>query len=248
MPNLIGDLLRDGIVSLLIGSYHLHVNGSGQAEIENLSDDIGRLKEEFHSWKMFRQKLSQMPHERGLRRMMLRIKGDENFRVTTADRPVGTVRLVDAGIGEADIVQNSLQLSRRNFPAECILNLVAQSCRLFHAQSGAGPDVQPQQPGIHIREEVLPEKVIEPQREQAENQEAHSEYPAMVEGRLQQGFISTAKVLEFALKPPLKAPKIRCRSLCPMLMAAHDVHHQSRNERPRQQVAREHGETDSFRQ
>src|ERR1051326_4473248 len=123
MPNLIGDLLRDGIVRLLIRSHHLHVNGSGQAEVQNLSDDIGRLEEEFHSWKMLRQKLSQMPHERGLRRMMLGIEGDENFRVTTPDRPVGTVRLVDAGIGQADIVENRLQLPLRNLPTERILDL-----------------------------------------------------------------------------------------------------------------------------
>ena len=47
------------VVALQIRAHHLHIDGGGQAEIQNLRDDIGGLEEKFHPGKPARQFLPQ---------------------------------------------------------------------------------------------------------------------------------------------------------------------------------------------
>src|ERR1051326_2215275 len=77
MADLIGDLLRNRVVCLLIGSDHLYVNRRRESEVQNLRDDVGRLEEEFHAGKMGRQKLPQVPHQLRLRGVVFRVERDQ---------------------------------------------------------------------------------------------------------------------------------------------------------------------------
>ena len=68
--------------------------------------------------------------------MMLRVQRDENLGIAAADGSVGAVRLVDAGVGQTNVVEHRLQLAFRNLLAQHSFNFVAESGRLFHAQAG----------------------------------------------------------------------------------------------------------------
>ena len=83
--------------------------------------------------------------------------------VAAADGSSRAIRLVDSGVGQANIVENRLNLLARNLAVQFGFDLVAHACGLLHAQSGPGAHVQAQQSGIDLREEVLPQ---EPQQTQ----------------------------------------------------------------------------------
>ena len=55
VPHAVRDTLRNGVVALHVGADDLHVDGSGQSEIQDLGDDIRRLEEEFDAGKALRQ-------------------------------------------------------------------------------------------------------------------------------------------------------------------------------------------------
>ena len=143
---------------------------------------------------------------------MLGIERDQNLGIAGADGSVGTVGLVDAGVGQADVVENRLQLSVAGiFLVQSGFDLVAEARRLFHAQAGAGAHMQAQQSRIHLRKEVLPEEHEESEREHAENQEANDEDAAMLERGLQQRLVAAAEVFELALEAALEAAQERLR-------------------------------------
>src|SRR5579864_3930189 len=155
MPHSSGDLLCDRIVGLLVIPDDLHVDGRGNAEVQNLRHDISGLEEELHAWEMPRQEFPQMPRQVGCRLMLLRIQCNQNLSITRADRPVRTIRLVDAGVRQPDIVQNGLQLSLWDFCAQRVLDLITQASCLLDAQTGTSADMKPQKSGIHLGKEVL---------------------------------------------------------------------------------------------
>src|SRR5580700_1251872 len=49
VADLVGKFFREQIVSLLIGAGHLHIDGGGNAEIQNLRDDVRGLEEKLHA-------------------------------------------------------------------------------------------------------------------------------------------------------------------------------------------------------
>src|SRR5262249_13285896 len=55
MAQTVCDLLSDEIVLGVVRAAELNINGRRQAKVQNLTDNIGRLEEEFHSWKLTRQ-------------------------------------------------------------------------------------------------------------------------------------------------------------------------------------------------
>ena len=90
---------------------------------------------------VFRQILAQMPGEVCRRNVVLGVQTDQNFRVAGANGSVRAIGLVDAGVGQTDVVENGLQLSSRDFLAQRTLHLVAEARRLFDAQSRASPQM-----------------------------------------------------------------------------------------------------------
>jgi len=58
----VGNLIRERMAGLDIGADDLNVDGSGQTEIQNLSNDVGGLKEKLHSGETPRQLLTQLPN------------------------------------------------------------------------------------------------------------------------------------------------------------------------------------------
>ena len=48
--NAVGELPRHFVIAELVAAGDLHVDGRGDTEVENLGDDVGRLKEELSGW------------------------------------------------------------------------------------------------------------------------------------------------------------------------------------------------------
>src|ERR1039458_9062464 len=70
----------------------------------------------------------------------------------------------------------------------------------------------------------------------------------MLEGGFQQLLVTAAKVFKLPLEAALEAAEERLWSLSAMLVAAHDVHDQRRDERSGKQIAGQHGEAHSLSQ
>ncbi len=93
--------------------------------------------------------------------------------------------------------------------------------------------MQTNQTGIHLREEVLPQKEHQPERQNAENHKADGKQFPVFERGLQQLLVAAAEslkaVLESALESSKKGPWL-CRAV---LVAAHDEHHHGRDQSSR---------------
>ena len=248
LPHPVRDLLRDEVVALHVGAGDLNVDGRRQSEVQDLRHDVGRLEEELHSRKAARQFLAQRADvsRRGV--VMFRIQSHQDFRVAGADHAGIAIGEIEARIGQPNIVEDRHQFIFGDLLVQVFLNLIAEPGGLFHAQSGTGPHVQPHQAGIHRREEVLAQEEHQSHRQNAKRQKARSEHLAMSEGGFQKLVIAAAKLLETGLEPALVAPEDCLGPVRPVLMAAHDVHHQRRNQRSRQEVRGQHGEHHGFGQ
>ena len=91
----------------------LHVDGGGQAEIQDLGDDVGWLEEEFDAGKFRRQRSAQFVDVAAGRAVAF-LQRDQDFRVERADDAGIAVGQVDAAIGQADIVEDRLQFVGRD--------------------------------------------------------------------------------------------------------------------------------------
>src|SRR5216684_6296426 len=183
-----------------------------------------------------------MPYVASGRMMMLGIECKQNLGIAGANGSAGTVGLVNAGVGQADVVENRLQLTPGNLLMEHGFDLVAKARRLFDSQTGTGANMQAQQAGIHLRKKVLSQEHEQPQREHAKDQEAKHKNATMLERGLEQLLVAPAEVLKPAFEAALEAAEERTGRFGAMLVPAHDEHDQRWNERPREQIAGQHGE------
>ncbi len=88
--------------------------------------------------------------------------------VGRADGRRGRVGEVQAGIRQADVIDNGDDLFGRNILADGRVDVVAEGCRLFDARAGAGADVNLELAGVNRREEVLAQKRRKSQRSDGE--------------------------------------------------------------------------------
>src|ERR1700733_1067993 len=180
--------------------------------------------------------------------MMFGIESDQNLRIAGANRSVGTVGLVDAGVGQTDVVENRLEFIVRNLLPQNALDFVAEPRCLFHAQAGTPAYVQAQLARVHLREEVLSQEREQPEREQAKSQEANHEHSAILERGFEQLLVAPAEVFKLVFEATLEAAEERLGSFGAMLVTAHDEHDQGWDGSSRQQITGQHGEAHGLRQ
>src|ERR1039458_1614488 len=89
-------------------------------------------------------------------RTVLGAERDENIRVAGANQAAVVVGEIDAGSGNADVVQHAAELLGRDFPANGGLDFIDQFGGFLDARAAPGAQVQPELPGIDRRKEVLP--------------------------------------------------------------------------------------------
>ena len=155
VPHAIRNLLRDQVIAGHVGAGELNIDGRGQAEVQDLGDDVGRLEEELHAGKLPRQTLAQLADVVRRRMMVLLIQAHQNLRVAGPDHAGVAVREIDAGIRQADVVENRDQLVFRDLRPQILFDFVAQPRRLLHAQPGAAANVKPHLAGIDAGKEIL---------------------------------------------------------------------------------------------
>ena len=85
------ELLGDGEVGLAVDADHLHVDRSGQAEVEDLAGDVRRLEEERAAREPPRQLVAQ-PGDVVRGRPVVRLQRHQDLAVGVADRAVVDVR------------------------------------------------------------------------------------------------------------------------------------------------------------
>ena len=124
-----------GVVGLLIVADHLDVDRRRQAEIEDLRDDVGRQEGEGRIRELLRQYGAQLLDE-GFRRPVVFLQADQGVAVHRPDRSGVLVGHVDAAIGQADVVDDVVELVGRNRLAHGLLDQVEQARRLLDAGAG----------------------------------------------------------------------------------------------------------------
>src|SRR5467141_3657685 len=193
MAELVGEPFADQIISALVHAGHLHINGCGSSEIQNLRDDIRRLEEKLYAGKTLGQFLTQIVDVHAGRLAAYFFQLNEDFRVGTSDGAGVAVGEVDAAVGQADVVENRRQFVFRNgFPDDAI-DLVGETRRFFNAQSGASTHVQTDLAGIDIGEKIAAKHADEQEGESAKRKKADGEEPGRMERKAQGLPISLAE-------------------------------------------------------
>src|SRR5580765_5494586 len=140
--------LRNGIVARLVRSGDGHIYGRWSAEVENLRDDVRRLKEKLYARISVRQHTAKLVDVFGGTPAAFAFELNQDLRVGGADGAGVAVAEIDAAVGKADVVQNRYQFLGRNYLADGLIDLVGQAGSLLDTQSGARAHVQANLPGV----------------------------------------------------------------------------------------------------
>ncbi len=253
------DLLRelhgDGMAGGLIASDDLHVERRGQTEIQRLAYDVRRQKIKSRAGKLTVQPLAQLA-DVIFRRRVAGFELHEYVRVSRPDDAAGIVTQIDRGIRNADVVENAGDFPRRNFRANGMVDLTGQPLGFLDARAGVRADVQQKLSGIHRREKIPAEHRRQQPGRDAKQEKEHCKRPAMFKTAFQQGAIATPKTVEAVFKGALKFDQRQepdgnlgfVNVFAVQFHIAVKPHHQRGHERPRKDVAGEHGKHHGFRQ
>ena len=195
LPDLARQLGRLRKAGFLVHAQDLHVHGGGLAEIEDLGDDVGRLEEELDAGKVFRE-LSAQFVDIAARRLVAFLQRDHDFAVGRTHHAGIAVGQVDARIGQAEIVEDGFELPGGNDRADEGVDLVGESRGLLDARAGWGAHVQADGSAVDRGKEILAEREDQPQRPQAEGEEADAEGAAMGQQHAEQDDIDRPQPLE----------------------------------------------------
>src|SRR5690242_9112514 len=158
VSNFVGQFLRDGVVTGLVGSQELDVDGSRRPEIENLRDDVGGLKEKLDAGEAVRQGLAKFFDVVAGGPAALGLELNEDFGVAGADGAGIAVAQVDAAVRQTDVVEHRDNLFSRNGLANHLVDFIGEARGFFNPQAGARAHVQANLAGIDGRKEVAAEK------------------------------------------------------------------------------------------
>src|SRR5579871_2237213 len=174
------DLLGQGIV-VRRTTRHLDVDGSGQAEVEDLGGDVGRLEEESQLRELLRQVGAQVLDEL-VGRGMVFLEGDEDLSVGGTDGAGGGIGEVDATDGQSDVIEDQVELVGRNGGSDLVFDLGEEAFGLFDAGTGGSTDMESEGAGIHGGKEVLPDVGKEHAGTQKEQRKRDNDNSAMMQG------------------------------------------------------------------
>ena len=199
LGHLLAELLGDGEAALPVDADHLHVDGGGQAEVQDLAGDVRRLEEEGALREPPRQLLAQPGHVvRG--GPVVRLQGHEDLAVGVADRAVIDVAHDREGLRHPHVVQDHGPLVVRHHLADGVLDLAEDLLRHFDAGAGRGPHVHPELAGVHAGEEVLADVGEQRQGTQREAEQDDGREKPVVEGPAEEALVKQPQPLEGAVE------------------------------------------------
>src|SRR5260370_11403704 len=221
--------------------------------MQDLRDDVRRLKEEWHARETLRELFAQVAdvHAGGLAAHFLQL--NEKFRVGAPDGAGVAVGEVDAAVRQADIVEDRGQLVLRDGFADDAVYLVGEARCFLNAQARASAHVQSDLSGVNLWKEIAAENSDEHDRETAKSQKAYGEE----HWRSQSGAQGSSVAFPEFFKIPLKALLIAAEEAhlftdvllgVIFVLRAEEIHGQSRHDGARPHVGGQHGEAYGFGQ
>src|SRR5271170_1446504 len=150
------DLLGDVVIDLHVVSFDLNVDRRGQAEVENLSHDVGRHKIEGCPGKLAGKFLAKGTNVFGGGVMVL-AQRYQHIGVIRAKHTRGGMHQVVGAEGQADVVQNVIDFIRGHLFANGGLYQVGNLGGVLNACPGLRADVQAELTAIRVGEEILSE-------------------------------------------------------------------------------------------
>ena len=132
-------------------------------EIQNLVHDVGGLEEELQLRKALWQLAPEIGHMLRRRRVLF-IERDKDFAVHRPDRRRVGERDVNSAIGQADIVEDDIDLIIADDVADGAFDFREIALRFLDLRARRRADMQAHLPGIDLREEVHAKPRIQCQR------------------------------------------------------------------------------------
>ena len=257
MSQLPGQARRHGIGLVRMGAGDADIDRCRLAKIQHLIDDVGRLEKELQRGKRPGQYLPQARHMIG-RRGMRRFQRDQDLAVHRADRGRIAQGNVDAAVGQADVVEQHIDLVLADGLADLRLDLRKPGLRGLEPAARGRPHMESHLTGIDLRKEV-PSQF----REQGEGgphqaQEEQTGAERTGETDLQHVAVALADALKAILKRVMHlhqrvARTLRrdaCRGIAPrrLLAPLQQEAEQHRHQREGQRQAAQQGQADRKRQ
>ena len=105
------DLLRQPIIGLHVVADELQIDRRGHAEVQNLADDVGGLKEELRAGKLLGQALAELVDVILGGHGVICFQTDQDFGIGFADHARIAVGGVDGAVEQADVVENAVEIA-----------------------------------------------------------------------------------------------------------------------------------------
>src|SRR3984893_16110253 len=178
---------------------------------------------------------------------MTGIQRDQDVRVRGPGWGGVAIREIDAAVGQANVVDDAGNFTRRNlFPDEAF-DPVTKICRLFNPSAGPPAHVQLELSGVdHWKEIPSQPGHKKHERAGAYDYEAPQEHGPVVEAPFQHLVVAIAKFFEPQLKgnlhPHQGIPAGGVQVAGFLLVAAQQILGHGRDQGPGQQIGRKHGE------
>src|SRR5258708_30588634 len=118
--------------------------------------------------------------------VMIGGQGHENIGVRAPNRSRIAVGKIDATVGQANVVNDVMDFSRRNLLSNRLLDLIAKIGRFFNAHASGSTQMKLESPAVYAGEEVpaQPRKQNR-QRAKAAGEECDQENSPVTEAELQ---------------------------------------------------------------
>src|SRR3984893_4427642 len=136
---------------------------------------------------------------------MVRLQADQDVGILDTYCARVVVGHVDAADAEADIVDDAVELIRRNDLVDRVADPVGELSGLFDPRTGLRPYMYLDLPTVDAREEILTQIGGEREREQGEAHEACDQLCAVVQTEVEQTAIRAADRLEATLAALLES-------------------------------------------
>ena len=153
-----GKLEGEGVVGFDVAAGDLDIDGRGEAEVEDLADDVGRLGEEDTVGEFTVEALAQGADVVPSRAVFFGVEGDEDFAVGGADGGGVAEGEVHPAGGQADVVEDRNEFIGGNDFADDVFYLVKNALRLLDTHARGSAHVKAELAGVDEREEIASEQ------------------------------------------------------------------------------------------
>src|SRR5579863_4835659 len=252
-PDLLGHVCRQSEIVWHVVTDDLNIDWRREAEVQDLRDDVCRLKEERSGRKVFWQLLTEFFDISG-RWMMPGLKRYQDLGVEVADRFAVAVGEVDSACRQADIVENTSQLGSRNDAADHVFGFAGNARGFFDSSAGRSPQMKTQLSGVDRGEEVLPQPGDDQRNARdAEYEEASHKHFAVIQAKLKQIGVASAQRLKAVFKGVMNAGEDAAFVALDCVLVGgrfflHQVHHKGRHQGPGEKVGSKQREDDGLGQ